>query len=333
MFELTERYADLLREDDPATTRLVMQLDRLLSGLDLPAHLRQPVVAPAASITRSASWPRVRWSAVAAAAVLLLTGATLAGSTLLATVWQRDRGLDHVYAAGLVTELQLTETAGGVTVKLERAYGDANRIAVGLTVIGSPPMGANVSVPPQSIHLRTADGTDVPQLAGSGYADGRSPYGAQVIVFDAAPLSTRAEEQFQLLISEVRAPSGSAAGPWRFTFPLRIISAEVRTAIIEAGSGVTAQLRVQATPSETRLYVTAEDAEGRPWTATVVSLVADGQRYSPSWGRCGADGACPLFVFSELLEGRTAWIVAIDGFERADRNKGSVVGPWQVVLR
>ncbi len=72
-------------------------------------------------------------------AVLLLCGLDAmpftATSPLGQQLWQRgDPGTAYVEQAGFVRELRLSATHEGVTITLERAYADANRIVIGYTL-------------------------------------------------------------------------------------------------------------------------------------------------------------------------------------------------------
>ena len=77
---------------------------------------------------------RLGWAFLALALCLLIgTGAWAVGSAV-DRLFQVAPGLNHVGQAGLSQELDLSQTLDGVTVTLERAYADANRVVVGYTV-------------------------------------------------------------------------------------------------------------------------------------------------------------------------------------------------------
>ena len=93
---------------------------------------------------RSLSSRRVRRSPIAIAAVVILglalaSGTTYAGVTLLQAITQTDPGAAAVYRQNLGEALHLSATVDGVTVALQRAYADVNRVMVTYDV--KPPPG------------------------------------------------------------------------------------------------------------------------------------------------------------------------------------------------
>lgn len=78
---------------------------------------------------------------------------------VMSRLFQQEAGLRHVEQASLVQELNLSQTVGGVTVTLQRAYADANRIVVGFTISG--PAGQRYDS--RQVMLTDAAGTIFPE--------------------------------------------------------------------------------------------------------------------------------------------------------------------------
>lgn len=321
---------------DAQTARLIEQLDELYAVQELPAVLRDPARVVMAAATRPARvslprWWSVRRALAAIAALVVLTGAGYAAVSFLPSTWQRDRALDRVFQRGLVTELQLAQTVDGVAVRLERAYADVNRIAIGVSV-DAPGLGGQATIAPWSFALQDSAGHRFEAGTGHGYGAAGSPYGAMVVVFDATSLAGSSSPlDLRLTIDRVSGSDRGVAGPWEFHFTLPVHGARVATAtaIVE---GVNVDVRVVAAPSETRVVVHAVDAAGRPWKHGLRLVIGD-ESYRPAWGRCQRDGTCPLFVFMDSLSDREGgWAVVLEGFEAADGSGAVIPGVWVIPL-
>jgi hypothetical protein len=77
---------------------------------------------------------RLGWASLVVALFLALGAVAYAASPAVARLFQHEPGLEYVAQADLVQELALSQSVDGVTVALERAYADANRIIVGFMV-------------------------------------------------------------------------------------------------------------------------------------------------------------------------------------------------------
>jgi hypothetical protein len=107
---------------------------------------------------------RLGWVFLALALCLAIGAGTWAVGSAVNRLFQVDPGLNHVRQAGLGQELDLSQTVDGVTVTLERAYADANRVVVGFTMIG--PDGQRYG--PHPVTLTDAAGTVFPGSMGMG---------------------------------------------------------------------------------------------------------------------------------------------------------------------
>lgn len=97
--------------------------------------------------------------------LLLLAGTAYAASTVIQELFQRFAG--HIEKAGLVQELNISQTIDGITVSLERAYADSNVVLLGYTVSG-PDKKYNSYV----TGLLTEDGQNIPELMEIGTVPG-----------------------------------------------------------------------------------------------------------------------------------------------------------------
>lgn len=88
---------------------------------------------------------RPGWALLVLALCLALGAGAWAVSPIVDRLFRVDSGLNHVGQTGLGQDLALSQTVDGVTVTLEQAYADANRIAIGLTVRGSYVLGYDLA--------------------------------------------------------------------------------------------------------------------------------------------------------------------------------------------
>ena len=246
---------------------------------------------------------------------------------VMSRLFQQEAGLRHVEQANLVQELNLSQTVDGVTVTLQRAYADANRVVVGFTVIG--PDGQRYD--PHRVILTDANGTVFPPTIGMGVT-GQSDIlevelppgqGGYVFSFDAAaiqgtppalylrlmmeleefvlptdafelppiPDSPPAEPPDSMVVEVLPAPEGAIVGPFTFDFSVPFIpgcTVEAQQTVEAAGIAVRLE-RVVVTPSETRAILCFDPPDGdSEWTPTIVTLDAgDGQDLSGFSRRSG----------------------------------------------
>ncbi|MGM0400951.1 MAG: DUF4179 domain-containing protein, partial [Chloroflexota bacterium] len=109
------------------------------------------------------------WAVTALILCLFFGTVTYAVVPAVSRLFQLEDGLQHVEQADLVQELDLSQTMHGVTVTLERAYADANRIVVDYTVKHPDDQRYEAS----RLTLTDADGNVFPRTVGWG-ASGRS---------------------------------------------------------------------------------------------------------------------------------------------------------------
>ena len=227
-------------------------------------------------------------------------------------LFQVDVAMDHVEQAGLVQELNLSQTVDGVTVTLEQGYADANRVVVGLTVTGP----ASQRYSPLRVELIDSAGVVFPRVMGMGLSSKSEllqvelPPGTSYHVYsfdasagegDPAELDLRLAievEEFEpaptpdnppaeppdskvvtVLLEPLPAPT--IVGLFTFDFGLPFIpgrTVEVQQTVEAAGVAVRLE-RVVVTPSETQAILCVElpDGGSKEWIPIATLDVGDGQ--------------------------------------------------------
>ena len=168
--------------------------------------------------------PRTRLGWALAALVFALIGGTAYGATSLVRDFMRTLAPD-IEDAGLMTELNLSQTIDGVTVKLEAGYADANTVLIGYTVTGR-----NARYDDLARRLSIIDGPELGGTAGLGYVPapdvlGWNPSQTTVVAgFDGTAIEgTPSEIAFRFETSVSDTPfsgDGRTWGPFEFNFSL-----------------------------------------------------------------------------------------------------------------
>jgi hypothetical protein len=264
-------------------------------------------------------------------------------SPIVDRLFRVDSGLDHVGQAGLGQDLALSQTVDGVTVTLERAYADANRIAIGLTVHGPYILGydlAHVGLSdrhdrtfPLSMGMGVKGQSDVLQLE---LSSGES---AHVLSFDASALrGAPSPLDLRLVVEVARSPmplSRHVIGPFIFDFSLpldpgKVVDVQQRV----TAASVDIELRqVVVTPSETRvlLCLGAPGEMGTSWGAAS-TLRAETEEADGVWVRSAEEG-CALHGFlPPLYDQPGAWTLTVTELVVHDRTQlgepTRIAGPW-----
>ena len=247
-------YADLIDGMDADGQQLVADLHAFFNPA-VPSRLQAapPLVAPRA-VGPKWHWPR--FALVGALAIFAC--ATYVALPLLQSLWSEDRGLQHVTRAGLARDLNLRQTINGVTVHVQKGYGDANRIAIGYSVELPPTTPANDGTQISAPILTDDDGATYPSRGFTTTSE--SPLGAQVHNFEPPGVTGARDIAFTLTIPEViRGPKGSGTvqvfrGPWVFNFTLPMAAARVvEPALTVTRPGVELTFtRIVVAPSATR---------------------------------------------------------------------------------
>ncbi|MCL6431923.1 MAG: DUF4179 domain-containing protein [Anaerolineae bacterium] len=151
---------------------------------------------------------RLGWVALTAAVLLVFGTAAYSAAPTILRLLQQDMRTQAADVARLAKPLHLSQAAGGVTVTLEWAYADAERVLVAYTVHSAD--GRQFDLRDYSLTETTG-----PVLAWQGtYGDGE---GQWVAVFDSLPggvaLPAALNLRFTARAQEVVLPSQSSAGP------------------------------------------------------------------------------------------------------------------------
>ena len=315
----------------------VTQILQELAEQEVPANLDlwPAIRARVQPQRRSSRWAqlmpatRLGWAFMALVLCLAFGAVAYAVVPVVSRLFQQEAGLRHVEQANLVQELNLSQTMDGVTVTLERAYADANRIVVGFTI--KDPNGQRYDA--RHLTLTDAAGAVFSGMHGYGVT-GQSDIlkvslppgeGAYVLAFDAAPVEGAPAELDLQLVMEVRGfvlplnapeppptpisppgeppasmaveaqpvPEGAIVGIFTFDFSVPFIPgrvAEVNQTVEDAGVAMCLE-RVVVTPSETRAYLRFDSPGGAEmhWIP-IAMLQAPGEEGESYTGYVGSYG-------------------------------------------
>jgi hypothetical protein len=274
---------------------------------------------------------------------LALGAGAWAVSPIVDRLFRVDPGLNHIGQAGLGQDLALSQTVDGVTVTLERAHADANRIAIGLTVHGSYILGYDLA----NIVLRDVHDRTFPLNTGMG-VKGQSDVlelelptgaGAHVLSFDASALQGAPSTlDLHLVVEVARSPmplSQHVIGPFFFDFTLpfnpgQVVNVQQRVTT----ASVDVELRqVVVAPSETRvlLCLGAPGEMGTSWGAVPTLRNKTGQA-DGVWVRSAEEG-CALHGFLPPLYDQSGeWTLTVTELVVHDRTQLGepmrIAGPW-----
>ena len=283
-----DAFSDMLEaEADPAATLVVMDLARLYRVADAPAGLRHSLAValkertePSPRIASAKSWrPRlgIRATAVmvAAAAVLVVGVVGYALAPLVDQLLATERGAETLP----MQDISQTQTANGVTVKLDRAYADVNRIIVAYRIQVPAGFSNSTSGIDGKIALANTHGADLPTIESQGLDGGTPHTNAGLVTFDAESLSP-GQVGLRLTFPDVRAKAlqqganDLTAGAFMFNFTLPVRPGRevaVNKTVVANGVPVTLD-RVVVAQSESRAYLRFPATAGfaaSDWNANV----------------------------------------------------------------
>ncbi len=268
-----DAYPDVLGdEDDAAISKLVINLASIYRGPGTPIAVRKSLNAALLETVKKA--PRsvagrarrqrrgFRTGALIAAAALVLIAGVVgyAVAPLVDQLLATEQGV----ATLPMQNIGQAQSANGVTVKVERAYADVNRIIVAYTIQVPAGFANSTSGIDGKIGLTDDQGVAFPVIEGQGVDGNTAHVSAGLVTFDAESLgSDTASVSLRLTLPDVRAKAEKAAGSdlvagafaFQFTVPVmpgRVIA--VSKTVVANGVPVTLE-RVVVTPSETRAYV------------------------------------------------------------------------------
>lgn len=192
-----ERYHDLLDGPaDPTITRLVGDLDTLYTAT-APPTVRAALARTLTGEGRTAQSAPARryqaWRGPLAPVAAVLAVAALVGGTALADRPLVDQvfglftgGADVASAPTQGQQVNLTQSACGYTMTINRVYGDANRVVVGYTITG--PAGRTFTSFSGMPTLTDAWGKELHAIVGAGTATTSGTSG-NATVFDASAVA------------------------------------------------------------------------------------------------------------------------------------------------
>jgi hypothetical protein len=221
---------------------------------------------------------RLAWALVLVA-LLVIGGSAYAATSLVGKLFHTLA--PDIGEAGLIVDLNLSQTIDGVTVRLEQGYADSNMILIGYTVTGR---NARYSVDGRKLSL--SDGLDIPDRGGLGRApmnllNWQPSEVTAVAVFDGSVVEgapTELNLTFETTVgnSPSIALSSNTWGPFTFNFTLPFHRAKeiiVNQTSEVAGIPVTLE-KVIISPSATgaifRFYGEYEDNRKRPLPISIL---------------------------------------------------------------
>ncbi|MDD5289527.1 MAG: DUF4179 domain-containing protein [Dehalococcoidales bacterium] len=273
-------------------------------NIEPPHEWWENIISNLAERKRRVSWgfiPRTRLAWVLLPLLLLLIAGTVYGaSTLVKELFQKFA--TDVEKAGLAQELNLSQTIDDVTVRLERAYIDANVVLVGFTV-----SGPNARYHVDFGKLSTIDGQDIPGMIGMGTVPGsemilgewgKSERVAAIAAFDASiiqglssEIGLRLETQVEewSILGEIQ----STTGPFIFEFSVPFHSGKV--------------INIEQTVEASGVSITLEDVVISPWaTRATFQFQSQDNTLSPIVSLELPNGEIKNVTFGKYLETSSA---------------------------
>jgi hypothetical protein len=167
-------------------------------------------------------------------------------------------------------DIGLTLTTSGVTVKVDRAYADVNRVIVAYTIQVPRGFANSTSGIDGKTSLTDMSGLTLPLIDAEGVAGNSPQVSAGLLTFDAESLPPgTVTDTFHLAFPDVRTKpvmggAELAAGAFSFKFDLPVAPGrEITVAKTVVANGVPVTLEhVVITPSEARLYLVFPARDG-----------------------------------------------------------------------
>lgn len=295
--------------------RLITQALQEIARKEIPDDMNRfpEIQKQLERFSRSAARSRVSWVAAAILTMLALSVVAYAAARLL-QITPLDPGLQGANEADLLTMLDMEQTVDGVTVTLEYAYADANRLSFALTSAGTAP--ADIQYRFGDLLLTSSEGYPIMPMFGGGGGGGGSTdnpalntydlstvgsYDTTAIQGDPDTLNLRVETTIQVFsavdetMGDGSSPGGGGGsagsgeppapertiGPFIFEFTIPFIGGQVVEPQQEASANdITMRLeRLVIAPSMTRGVVCLNPA-GEPGYIPTLSLTVDGEPVS-----------------------------------------------------
>jgi hypothetical protein len=337
-------YDDLLTRRLKRATADVAATTPLTSGV-----ARSIARRPNGTVMRSAP-RRLGRSRIAIALALvvglgLAAGTAYAGITLLQAVTASDPGAATVYQQNLGEGLNLSQTRGGVTLTLERAYADVNRVMItyqvrpaspGSTFAGFATANAQPAVTDSRGQVLAGYDSFFQTDPHTNKSVGIAVYDAEIAANNVQALSLRVTVP-GLHMTE-RSGDPTIVGPFAFAFVVPVLSGQtiiVDKAVTIRGVVVTLD-RVVATPSETRVYLRSSTAfaptepyltayiTGTGFDTRTAVITSDDELVTSGSTFQAPDGE-EVVTFNDTVFGRHGgFVLTIDSVGGRKR----IAGPW-----
>lgn len=307
---------------------------------------------------------RLGWISLTFILVFSFSSVTYAIGPILSQLFQADPGLQHVQESDLVQPLNLSQTIEGITITIEQAYADANRIAIEYALTGPE----DRRFEPQDLRLTHLPDTDLPLSIGSGNGEGRYHFTFAAANVQGAPRQLDlqvmiyaeewhyTDEIIELLEQygshqaipadkiprKILAGKGEKIGPFTFDFTLPFLPSQtlsIQQTVEAAGARVRLE-EVSITPSQTQatLCVTPP-AGGEAFTDwDPITELNTGQNAPLSAGmttvfRHTDQEFCHQLIFPYALADQpgqwTMTVTELVGFHKTDVDKQMrPAGPW-----
>lgn len=276
--------------------------------------------------------------------IALAGGTAYAGITLLQSVTQGDPDTAAVYRQNLGETLALSKTSKGVTLTIERAYADVNRVMITYAVNphSSTLLYAGFAAPTGQPTVSDSQGQTLPGYDAYFQTDPQTNDTVGIIKYDAETIPATVHElPLTVTVPGLHLENGArsiVAGPYVFHFVVPVSPArttDVDRAVTVHGVGVTLD-RVVATPSETRAYLRASVgfSANEPYLAARITgngydsnggVITDPTDLVESGSTFLAPNGEEVVAFNNTLYGkRGSFTLTIDSLGSSSR----VVGPW-----
>jgi len=236
---------------------------------------------------------RLAW-ALAMLAILVIGGTAYAGTFIVKELFLNYAG--EIEEAGLAQELDLRQTTGDVTVRLERAYADGNVVLVGFTVSG--PGDRYFS---DKNELKTDDRQILPMMFSMGVVPGSemvmgdwrpSERIAFMAAFDASPITGEPSSlnlTLDLQINESPLPVEIQSSINSFSFDFSVpfnpaTTVNVEQTVEESGITITLE-KIDITPWATKAVFRFPQDEDNSGAPVIALRLPTGNSETESFGR------------------------------------------------
>ena len=236
----------------------------------------------------------------------------------------------------------VSRTIDGYQVTIDRAYADATRLALAISVVDDERRAGTTQVSAMEAIVTDADG-EYGGMGATSLPDG--PFAAVNVAWKVPPVLPlpSGPRTFNVVIPSIQvrddseppandndwSPWHEHAGPWTFEFELDVDGGTTMTPAVDSEvDGVTVHVsRVIAASSIVRVEARIEGAPAGDGWAPVGSISHDGRTARFVASSLEPDGAVVLFTERGLGQGRCEWTIRFDELVGNER----LAGPW--VLR